>query len=70
MAISYRMSHPPGSEAWQFDSVSGEGYSYQFATTSQTVAGVATDVITRDANMVPQPKLDASGKPSSLSRQL
>src|SRR5450631_1811307 len=63
MAISYRMSHPPGSEAWQFDSVSGEGYSYQFATTSQTVAGVATDVITRDANMVPQPKLDAAGKP-------
>src|SRR6202790_2223046 len=63
MAISYRMSHPPGSEAWQFDSVSGEGYTYQFATTSQTVAGVATDVITRDANNVPQPKLDASGKP-------
>src|SRR5580692_2147490 len=63
MAISYRMSHPPGSEAWQFDSVSGEAYTYQFATTSQTVAGVATDVITRDANMVPQPKLDASGKP-------
>src|SRR6202142_2426269 len=63
MAISYRVSHPPGSEAWQFDSVSGEGYTYQFATTSQTVAGVATDVITRDANMVPQPKLDASGKP-------
>src|ERR1700726_909381 len=63
MAISYRMSHPPGSEAWQFDSVSGEGYTYQFATTSQTVNGTATDVITRDANMVPQPKLDASGKP-------
>src|ERR1017187_3668116 len=63
LAISYRVSHPPGSEAWQFDSVSGEGYTYQFATTSQTVAGVATDVITRDANMVPQPKLDAAGKP-------
>src|SRR6202161_1344178 len=63
MAISYRMSHPPGSEAWQFDSVSGEGYNYQFATTSQTVNGTATDVITRDASMVPQPKLDAAGKP-------
>src|SRR6266852_7610025 len=63
MAISYRMSHPPGSEAWQFDSVSGEGYNYQFATTSQTVNGTATDVITRDANNVPQPKMDASGKP-------
>src|SRR3974390_1139516 len=63
MAISYRMSHPPGSEAWQFDSVSGEGYNYEFATTSQTVNGTATDVITRDANMIPQPKLDAAGKP-------
>src|SRR6202043_2939669 len=63
MAISYRVSHPPGSEAWQFDSVSGEAYKYEFATTSQTVDGKATDVITRDANMVPQPKLDASGKP-------
>jgi amino acid transporter len=27
------------------------------------VNGTATDVVTRDANMVPQPKLDASGKP-------
>src|SRR6202451_902213 len=63
LAISYRVSHPPGSEAWQFDSVSGEGYKYEFATTSQTVNGTATDVITRDANNVPQPKLDAAGKP-------
>src|SRR5438270_4881400 len=28
MAISYRVSHPPGSEGWQFDSVSGDGYKY------------------------------------------
>ena len=41
----------------------GDGYNYEFATTSQTVNGTATDVITRDADMVPQPKLDASGKP-------
>src|ERR1700681_36195 len=63
MAIAYRVSHPPGSEAWQFDSVSGEGYKYEFATTSQVVDGKPTDVITRDANQVPQPKLDAAGKP-------
>ena len=63
LALGYRMNHPPGSEAWQFDSVSGEAYSYEFATTSQVVNGTATDVITRDANMVPQPKLDPSGKP-------
>src|SRR5450759_3732819 len=63
MALGYRMNHPPGSEAWQFDSVSGEAYKYEFATQSQTVDGKATDVIVRDANQVPQPKLDASGKP-------
>ena len=63
LAIGYRMNHPPGSVAFQFDSTSGEAYTYEFATTSQMVSGTATDVITRDANMVPQPKLDASGKP-------
>ncbi len=64
MAISYRVSHPPGSQAWQFDSVSGNGYNYQFATTSQNGPdGKPMDVITRDANMVPQAKLDAAGKP-------
>jgi basic amino acid/polyamine antiporter, APA family len=63
MALGYRMNHPPGSVAWQFDSTSGEAYSYEFATTSQVVNGQPTDVITRDANMVPQPKLDANGKP-------
>src|SRR6202163_1598409 len=63
MALGYRMNHPPGSVAFQFDPTSGEAYTYEFATTSQTVNGTATDVVTRDANMVPQPKLDASGKP-------
>ena len=36
MALGYRMNHPPGSVAWQFDSTSGEAYTYEFATTSQT----------------------------------
>jgi len=63
MALGYRMNHPPGSVAFQFDSTSGEAYTYEFATTSQMVNGTATDVIVRDANMVPQPKLDASRKP-------
>jgi APA family basic amino acid/polyamine antiporter len=63
MAIGYRVNHAPGSVAWQWDSTTNEAYNYEFATTSQTVAGAATDVITRDANMVPQPKLDAAGKP-------
>jgi len=63
MLIGYRVSHPPGSVAYQFDPTSGEAYTYEFATTSQMVGGVATDVIVRDSNSVPQPKLDASGKP-------
>jgi amino acid transporter len=62
MAIGYRMNHPPGSGGLQWDSVSGDAYPYEFATTSQTVNGQATDVITRDANMVPQPKMGPDGK--------
>src|ERR1700733_6866584 len=63
MAIGYRMNHPPGSVAFQWDATTSEAYNYEFATTSQTVNGTATDVITRDANMVPVAKLDAAGKP-------
>jgi APA family basic amino acid/polyamine antiporter len=63
MAIGYRMSHPPGSVAFQWDSTTNEAYNYEFATTSQNIGGTATDVITRDANMVPMAKLDAAGKP-------
>jgi len=63
MAIGYRMNHPAGSVAFQWDATTNDAYNYQFATTSQTVNGTATDVITRDANQVPQPKLDAAGKP-------
>ncbi len=63
MAIGYRMNHPPGSVAYQFDSTTGEAYTYEFATTQTTANGQTTDTIVRDANMVPQPKLDAAGKP-------
>jgi len=63
MALSYRVSHPPGSEGWQFDSTSGDAYKYEFATATSMVNGVATDAIVRDGSGVPQPKLDASGKP-------
>src|SRR5579872_3796971 len=63
MAIGYRINHPPGSVAYQFDSTTSEAYDYEFKTESQTVNGQKTDVIVRDANMVPQPLLDAAGKP-------
>jgi amino acid transporter len=63
MAIGYRVNHPPGSVAFQFDPVSGEGYTYEFATTQTTANGQTTETIVRDANMVPQPKMGADGKP-------
>jgi amino acid transporter len=59
MALGYRMNHPPGSVAYQFDSASGEAYTYEFAT--KTVDKVET--VVRDVGGVPQPKLDAAGKP-------
>lgn len=63
MAFGYRMNHPPGSVAYQFDSTSGDAYTYEFATKSVTDKGQTTETIIRDANGVPQPKLDAAGKP-------
>jgi amino acid transporter len=63
MALSYRMNHPPGTQAFQFDPTSGEAYTYEFATTKSVVNGQETETIVRDANNVPQPKLDAAGKP-------
>jgi basic amino acid/polyamine antiporter, APA family len=62
LAFGYRINHPPGSVAWQFDSVSGEAYTYEFATTQTTANGQTTETIVRDANMVPQPKMDAAGQ--------
>jgi amino acid transporter len=62
-AIQYRTHHKAGSEAWQFDSASGEAYTYEFKTLPVTTAGVTTDTIQRDADGVPLPKLDAAGKP-------
>ena len=63
MALGYRMNHSPGSVAYQFDSTSGDAYSYEFATTKTVANGQTTETIVRDANGVPKPKLDAAGKP-------
>jgi amino acid transporter len=63
MALGYRMNHPVGSVAYQFDSTSGDAYTYQFATGKQIVDGKPADVILRDGNGVPKPLLDSSGKP-------
>src|ERR1700736_1245935 len=48
LALGYRVSHPPGSVAYQFDSTSGEAYTYEFATTTTVVSGQATDVVVRE----------------------
>jgi len=63
LALGYRMNHPPGSVAYQFDSASGDAYTYEFATEKQTVDGKPADVVLRDSAGVPKPKLDAAGKP-------
>jgi amino acid transporter len=63
VALNYRMSHPAGSTSYQFDAQTSAAYNYEYATTSQAVNGQSADVVVRDANGVPQPKLDASGKP-------
>src|ERR1700735_3031196 len=56
MAIGYRMNHPPGTVAWQWDATTSEAYNFEFAMD-------AKGNIVRDNNMVPQPKMDAAGHP-------
>src|SRR5580658_9567852 len=63
MAFSYRTTHPAGTPGWQFDSTSGDAYTYEFQTEKVTANGTTTDSIVRDKDMIPKPKLDAAGKP-------
>jgi amino acid transporter len=56
LALQYRASHRSGAAGFQYDGQTLATYDYQFAT--------AKDGSTvRDANGVPQPLLDAAGKP-------
>src|SRR5207249_947908 len=63
LALGYRMNHPPGSVALQFDPQTSAAFSCQFATTKTVVNGQSTDTIVRDSNGTPQCAVDASGKP-------
>ncbi len=56
LAIGYRVNHPEGVAASQYDSTTLATYSYEFATK-------ADGTIVRDANQIPQPSLDKAGKP-------
>ena len=56
LAIGYRVSHPAGSPAFQYDGQTLATYTYQFAT--------AKDGSTmRDSSGAPLPLLDSAGKP-------
>ncbi len=63
LAIGFRMSHPPGSVAYQYDSTSSEAYTYEFATEKTVANGQTTETILREADGRPKPKLDAAGHP-------
>jgi basic amino acid/polyamine antiporter, APA family len=56
MAIHYRVGHPPGSVAWQWDATTSDAYNCEFQTDAQ-------NNIVRNASMIPQCKKDASGAP-------
>src|SRR6201987_4204167 len=56
LALGYRMNHPSGAAAIQYDSSFLATYNYEFATKPD-------GTIMRDASGIPQPQLDAAGKP-------
>jgi basic amino acid/polyamine antiporter, APA family len=56
MAIHYRIAHPPGTVARQWDATSGASYDCEFQTDAQ-------NNIVRDSAMNPVCKKDASGAP-------
>jgi amino acid transporter len=56
LALGYRSNHPAGSPAFNYDGQSLATYTYQFATAKD-------GSVVRDASGVPQPQLDAAGKP-------
>jgi APA family basic amino acid/polyamine antiporter len=56
MAIHYRVGHPPGSVAWQWDATTSDAYNCQFQMDAQ-------NNIVRDASQVPVCMKDASGAP-------
>ncbi|HEY4047705.1 MAG TPA: APC family permease [Acidobacteriaceae bacterium] len=56
LALGYRVNHPDGAPAIQYDSTTLATYNYEFQTKPD-------GTIIRDANNNPQPQLDAAGKP-------
>jgi basic amino acid/polyamine antiporter, APA family len=57
LALGYRISHPSGARGLRYDARTLSTYNYQFATHAKDGS------IVRDATGVPQPLLDAAGRP-------
>jgi amino acid transporter len=57
LALGYRVNHPAGAPAFNYDGQSLSTYTYQFATNPKDGS------VVRDASGVPQPQLDKAGKP-------
>src|SRR3989441_5839478 len=53
LALGYRVNHPPGSVAWQFDSISGEAYDYEVATQKTVTNRQTTETGARDPSGPP-----------------
>jgi len=56
LALSYRVSHPAGAAASQYDATTLATYDYEFATK-------ADGTVIRNADQIPQPQLDKAGQP-------
>ncbi len=56
LAIGYRVNHPAGTAALQYDATTQATYNYEFATKPD-------GTVIRDASNVPQPLMDAADKP-------
>lgn len=57
LALGYRVNHPAGAPAFNYDSQTLSTYTYQFATNPKDGSTI------RDASGTPQPLLDKAGKP-------
>ena len=70
IALGYRMNHPPGSVAYQFDSTSGSAYTYEFATQKAAVDGKETETVVRDSALVPQAQAGCRRQAGAVPDQL
>jgi len=70
IALGYRMNHPPGSVAFQFDPQTSTAYSCEFAATKAIVNGQSIDTIMRAADGTPQCREGCGGQSGTVSHQL